>query len=174
MLTLAKGCKTCYNIIDHLWKDDCLYMCVYVHLCVFFSSDLCAVYYILRRHIQNIGEIKTDVGKARAWVRLSMEKKLLSRHLKKLLSDHELTKWAKQQGPSIQLANQAKHKMCNFCQSLCFSNWNNIPFPLSKSPHKSSLIYIGMSHSVSYTWINLMSENYACIIYELFWQIQTS
>ncbi|TRZ00932.1 hypothetical protein DNTS_016311 [Danionella cerebrum] len=44
------------------------------------------------RHIQNIGEIKTDVGKARAWVRLSMEKKLLSRHLKHLLSDHELTK----------------------------------------------------------------------------------
>ncbi|KAM9301660.1 DENN domain-containing protein 5A [Gastrophryne carolinensis] len=43
-------------------------------------------------HIQNIGEIKTDVGKARAWVRLSMEKKLLSRHLKQLLSDHELTK----------------------------------------------------------------------------------
>ncbi|XP_064348652.1 DENN domain-containing protein 5A isoform X6 [Camelus dromedarius] len=44
------------------------------------------------RHIQNIGEIKTDVGKARAWVRLSMEKKLLSRHLKQLLSEHELTK----------------------------------------------------------------------------------
>ncbi|KAM5137761.1 DENN domain-containing protein 5A isoform 2-T2 [Mantella aurantiaca] len=43
-------------------------------------------------HIQNIGEIKTDVGKARAWVRLSMEKKLLSRHLKQLLLDHELTK----------------------------------------------------------------------------------
>ncbi|XP_061670210.1 DENN domain-containing protein 5A isoform X2 [Syngnathoides biaculeatus] len=44
------------------------------------------------RHIQNISEIKTDVGKARAWVRLSMEKKLLSRHLKQLLSDVELTK----------------------------------------------------------------------------------
>ncbi|XP_051552921.1 DENN domain-containing protein 5A-like isoform X1 [Myxocyprinus asiaticus] len=44
------------------------------------------------RHIQNISEIKTDVGKARAWVRLSMEKKLLSRHLKQLLSDHELNK----------------------------------------------------------------------------------
>ncbi|XP_043915046.1 DENN domain-containing protein 5A isoform X1 [Protopterus annectens] len=44
------------------------------------------------RHIQNIGEIKTDVGKARAWVRLSMEKKLLSRHLKQLLSDQPLTK----------------------------------------------------------------------------------
>uniref|UniRef100_A0A8C6X186 DENN domain containing 5A n=1 Tax=Naja naja TaxID=35670 RepID=A0A8C6X186_NAJNA len=45
------------------------------------------------RHIQNISEIKTDVGKARAWVRLSMEKKLLSRHLKHLLSDYELTKY---------------------------------------------------------------------------------
>uniref|UniRef100_A0A8C1LSZ2 DENN/MADD domain containing 5A n=1 Tax=Cyprinus carpio TaxID=7962 RepID=A0A8C1LSZ2_CYPCA len=44
------------------------------------------------RHIQNISEIKTDVGKARAWVRLSMEKKLLSRHLKHLMSEHELTK----------------------------------------------------------------------------------
>lgn len=48
--------------------------------------------FFFSRHIQNIGEIKTDVGKARAWVRLSMEKKLLSRHLKQLLSDHELTK----------------------------------------------------------------------------------
>ncbi|XP_072321925.1 DENN domain-containing protein 5A isoform X4 [Eucyclogobius newberryi] len=44
------------------------------------------------RHIQNISEIKTDVGKARAWVRLSMEKKLLSRHLKQLLCEHDLTK----------------------------------------------------------------------------------
>lgn len=51
-----------------------------------------ALFFIFR-HIQNIGEIKTDVGKARAWVRLSMEKKLLSRHLKHLLSDHELTRY---------------------------------------------------------------------------------
>lgn len=56
-------------------------------------SDL-SICLFIRRHIQNISEIKTDVGKARAWVRLSMEKKLLSRHLKQLLSEHELTKWA--------------------------------------------------------------------------------
>ncbi|CAM9544840.1 unnamed protein product [Lampetra planeri] len=43
------------------------------------------------RHIQNITEIRTDVGRARAWVRLSMEKKLLSRHLKQLLSDEDLS-----------------------------------------------------------------------------------
>lgn len=46
----------------------------------------------LLRHIQNMGEIKTDVGRARAWIRLSLEKKLLSQHLKQLLSNQALTK----------------------------------------------------------------------------------
>ncbi|XP_030644584.1 DENN domain-containing protein 5B isoform X3 [Chanos chanos] len=44
------------------------------------------------RHIQNMSEIKTEVGRARAWIRLSLEKKLLSQHLKQLLSLHPLTK----------------------------------------------------------------------------------
>ncbi|KAL2102240.1 hypothetical protein ACEWY4_001408 [Coilia grayii] len=44
------------------------------------------------RHIQSMSEIKTDVGRARAWIRLSLEKKLLSQYLKQLLSNHALTK----------------------------------------------------------------------------------
>ncbi|KAJ8006449.1 hypothetical protein DPEC_G00107380 [Dallia pectoralis] len=44
------------------------------------------------RHIQSMGEIKTDVGRARAWIRLSLEKKLLSQHLKQLLLRQALTK----------------------------------------------------------------------------------
>ncbi|XP_030575687.1 DENN domain-containing protein 5B-like isoform X2 [Archocentrus centrarchus] len=44
------------------------------------------------RHIQSMSEIKTDVGRARAWIRLSLEKKLLSQHLKRLLSQQALTK----------------------------------------------------------------------------------
>ncbi|CAJ1055757.1 DENN domain-containing protein 5B isoform X3 [Xyrichtys novacula] len=44
------------------------------------------------RHVQNMSEIKTDVGRARAWIRLSLEKKLLSQHLKQLLSRQALTK----------------------------------------------------------------------------------
>uniref|UniRef100_A0A8C7U891 DENN/MADD domain containing 5B n=1 Tax=Oncorhynchus mykiss TaxID=8022 RepID=A0A8C7U891_ONCMY len=44
------------------------------------------------RHIQSMGEIKTDVGRARAWIRLSLEKKLLSQHLKQLLTRQALTK----------------------------------------------------------------------------------
>uniref|UniRef100_A0A8C7UG95 DENN/MADD domain containing 5B n=1 Tax=Oncorhynchus mykiss TaxID=8022 RepID=A0A8C7UG95_ONCMY len=43
-------------------------------------------------HIQSMGEIKTDVGRARAWIRLSLEKKLLSQHLKQLLTRQALTK----------------------------------------------------------------------------------
>uniref|UniRef100_A0A8P4K6K6 DENN/MADD domain containing 5A n=1 Tax=Dicentrarchus labrax TaxID=13489 RepID=A0A8P4K6K6_DICLA len=61
------------------------------HLLTKYLLNLSACFFVCR-HIQNISEIKTDVGKARAWVRLSMEKKLLSRHLKQLLSEHELTK----------------------------------------------------------------------------------
>ncbi|XP_061107686.1 DENN domain-containing protein 5B-like isoform X2 [Conger conger] len=44
------------------------------------------------RHIQSLTEIRTEVGRTRAWIRLSLEKKLLSQHLKQLLSDQELTK----------------------------------------------------------------------------------
>ena len=40
-----------------------------------------------------MSEIKTDVGRARAWIRLSLEKKLLSQHLKQLLSNQALTKY---------------------------------------------------------------------------------
>lgn len=39
-----------------------------------------------------MSEIKTDVGRARAWIRLSLEKKVLSQHLKQLLSRQALTK----------------------------------------------------------------------------------
>ena len=39
-------------------------------------------------------EIKTDVGYARAFVRLSLEKKLLSSHLKQLLCESHLLKCA--------------------------------------------------------------------------------
>ncbi|KAM4670452.1 DENN domain-containing protein 5B isoform 1-T1 [Amazona ochrocephala] len=44
------------------------------------------------RHVQNMSEIKTDVGRARAWIRLSLEKKLLSQHLKQLLSNQALAR----------------------------------------------------------------------------------
>jgi hypothetical protein len=35
-------------------------------------------------------EIKTEIGYARAWIRLSLEKKVLSKHLRALLADDQL------------------------------------------------------------------------------------
>ncbi|XP_066966304.1 DENN domain-containing protein 5B isoform X2 [Macrobrachium rosenbergii] len=42
------------------------------------------------RNVLAMTEIKTHIGYARAWVRLSLEKKVLSKHLTSLLSDSEL------------------------------------------------------------------------------------
>ena len=46
------------------------------------------------RNVQAMTDIKTHIGYARAWVRLALEKKLLSRHLKSLLSHSALLKYA--------------------------------------------------------------------------------
>lgn len=40
-----------------------------------------------------MSEIRTDVGQARAFVRLALEKKVLSAHLKTLLSDAGLLRF---------------------------------------------------------------------------------
>lgn len=42
------------------------------------------------RNVQAMTDIKTHIGYARAWVRLALEKKFLSRHLRTLLSDNRL------------------------------------------------------------------------------------
>jgi len=47
---------------------------------------------VVARNVQKMSDICTDVGRARAWVRLALEKKLLSRHFKELLSNSDLTK----------------------------------------------------------------------------------
>ncbi len=64
-----------------------------LHYCFWFCLSSSSFLFRLLRHIQSMGEIKTDVGRARAWIRLSLEKKLLSQHLKQLLSNQALTKY---------------------------------------------------------------------------------
>lgn len=44
------------------------------------------------KNILAMCDVKTHIGYARAWVRLALEKKLLSRHLRTLLSDGALLK----------------------------------------------------------------------------------
>ena len=49
-----------------------------------------AITLVSHRNVQRMGDMKTEVGYARAWVRLSLEKKVLSRHLKELVSNPEI------------------------------------------------------------------------------------
>ena len=51
------------------------------------------LFFFFLRNVERMTQIKTEVGYARAWVRLSLEKKLLSRHLKELLSNTELLRY---------------------------------------------------------------------------------
>lgn len=45
------------------------------------------------RNVVKMTEIKTDIGFARAFVRLALERKLLHKHLKTLLSNHDLLRY---------------------------------------------------------------------------------
>lgn len=47
------------------------------------------------RKVQQMTDIRSDVGYTRAWVRLSLERKMLSTHLKELLSDSNLLRLIK-------------------------------------------------------------------------------
>jgi hypothetical protein len=49
--------------------------------------------YCSHRNVLAMTDIKTHIGYARAWVRLSLEKKLLSKHLRALLSDSTLLRY---------------------------------------------------------------------------------
>lgn len=114
------------------------------------------------RHIQNIGEIKTDVGKARAWVRLSMEKKLLSRHLKQLLLDHELTKKLYKRYAFLRCDDEKEQFLYhllsfNAVDYFCFTNVFTtilIPYHILIAPSKK----LGGSMFTANPWICISGE----------------
>ncbi|XP_069479774.1 DENN domain-containing protein 5A isoform X2 [Ambystoma mexicanum] len=114
------------------------------------------------RHIQNIGEIKTDVGKARAWVRLSMEKKLLSRHLKQLLFDHELTKKLYKRYAFLRCDDEKEQFLYhllsfNAVDYFCFTNVFTtilIPYHILIAPSKK----LGGSMFTANPWICISGE----------------
>ena len=53
-------------------------------------SNPCCDFFVTLRNVQSMEEIKTPNGYARAWIRLALEKKLLSRHFRELLSNQDL------------------------------------------------------------------------------------
>ncbi|XP_015187506.1 PREDICTED: DENN domain-containing protein 5B isoform X4 [Polistes dominula] len=89
------------------------------------------------RNVQAMTDIKTHIGYARAWVRLALEKKLLSRHLKTLLSDTELLRGQYKRSAFLRCEEEKEQFLyhlltLNAVDYFCFTN----NYPTTKLPYR--------------------------------------
>ncbi|KAK0086189.1 hypothetical protein PV325_003612 [Microctonus aethiopoides] len=89
------------------------------------------------RNVQAMTEIKTHIGYARAWVRLALEKKLLSRHLKTLLSDTALLRSQYKRSAFLRCEEEKEQFLyhlltLNAVDYFCFTN----NYPTTKLPYR--------------------------------------
>ncbi|KAK9299055.1 hypothetical protein QLX08_007804 [Tetragonisca angustula] len=89
------------------------------------------------RNVQAMTDIKTHIGYARAWVRLALEKKLLSRHLKTLLSDTGLLKSQYKRSAFLRCEEEKEQFLyhlltLNAVDYFCFTN----NYPTTKLPYR--------------------------------------
>ncbi|XP_028967875.1 DENN domain-containing protein 5B [Galendromus occidentalis] len=99
------------------------------------------------RFIQAMEEVKTDIGFARAWVRLSLEKKCLSRHLKTLLANQELLRNLYKRHAFLRSEDEKEYFLhylltLNAIDYSCFSNsYTNtvMPYRVTIFPGRRSL-----------------------------------
>lgn len=100
------------------------------------------------RNILAMTDIKTHIGYARAWVRLALEKKLLSRHFRSLLSDTGLLRLLYKRSSFVRSEEEKEQFLyhlltLNAVDYFCFTN----TYPTSSKrnelrilPGKSSVI----------------------------------
>ncbi|XP_034238176.1 DENN domain-containing protein 5B isoform X2 [Thrips palmi] len=93
------------------------------------------------RNVQSMTDIKTHIGYARAWVRLSLEKKLLSKHLRTLLSDTSLLKVHYKRYAFLRCEEEREQFLyhllsLNAVDYLCFTNTYNT----TKMPYRVILL----------------------------------
>ncbi|XP_069132552.1 DENN domain-containing protein 5B-like isoform X3 [Argopecten irradians] len=114
------------------------------------------------RKVQQMTEIRTDVGYARAWVRLALEKKVLSAHLKILLGNSELLKSLYKRYAFLRCEDEREQFLyhllsLNAVDYSCFTN----SFTKTMVPYKI-LIYpcpkFGCSTTSANPWINLAGQ----------------
>ncbi|XP_014216188.1 DENN domain-containing protein 5B isoform X2 [Copidosoma floridanum] len=89
------------------------------------------------RNVQAMTDIKTHIGYARAWVRLALEKKLLSRHLKTLLSNQNLLKSQYKRSAFLRCEEEKEQFLyhlltLNAVDYFCFTN----NYPMTKLPYR--------------------------------------
>ncbi|KAL0133098.1 hypothetical protein PUN28_000696 [Cardiocondyla obscurior] len=89
------------------------------------------------RNVQAMTDIKTHIGYARAWVRLALEKKLLSRHLKTLLSETALLRSQYKRSAFLRCEEEKEQFLyhlltLNAVDYFCFTN----NYPTTKLPYR--------------------------------------
>eukprot|EP00118_Oscarella_pearsei_P007105 m.33655 g.33655 ORF g.33655 m.33655 type:complete len:1260 (+) comp31862_c0_seq1:95-3874(+) len=113
--------------------------------------------------VQAMPVVKTEVGLARAWIRLCLEKKLLSDHLKELLSDGELLRERYKDYSFLQSEDEREQFLyhllslttVNFhCFTQCFAN-TPITYRVSLVTGRS----LTSSGSTANLWLILAGQN---------------
>uniref|UniRef100_A0AAG5DPM2 UDENN domain-containing protein n=1 Tax=Anopheles atroparvus TaxID=41427 RepID=A0AAG5DPM2_ANOAO len=89
------------------------------------------------RNILAMTDIKTHIGYARAWVRLALEKKVLSRHLRMLLSDAALLRQLYKRSAFVRCDDEVEQFLyhlltLNAVDYFCFTN----TYPTTKLPYR--------------------------------------
>uniref|UniRef100_A0A1Q3F815 Ras signaling inhibitor st5 n=1 Tax=Culex tarsalis TaxID=7177 RepID=A0A1Q3F815_CULTA len=89
------------------------------------------------RNILSMTDIKTHIGYARAWVRLALEKKLLSRHLRTLLSDTALLRQLYKRSAFVRCDDEVEQFLyhlltLNAVDYFCYTN----TYPTAKLPYR--------------------------------------
>ncbi|XP_053599869.1 DENN domain-containing protein 5A isoform X4 [Plodia interpunctella] len=113
------------------------------------------------RNVQAMTDIKTEIGYARAWVRLSLEKKLLSKHLRELLADATLLRSQYKRTAFLRCEEEREQFLyhlltLNAVDYYCFTN----TYPTTKLPYR---VLIVPSRKASQTtancWISISGTN---------------
>ncbi|XP_068627532.1 DENN domain-containing protein 5B isoform X2 [Battus philenor] len=113
------------------------------------------------RNVQAMTDIKTEIGYARAWVRLSLEKKLLSKHLRELLADTTLLRSQYKRTAFLRCEEEREQFLyhlltLNAVDYYCFTN----TYPTTKLPYR---VLIVPSRKASQTtancWLSISGAN---------------
>ncbi|KAK6630277.1 hypothetical protein RUM44_004944 [Polyplax serrata] len=115
------------------------------------------------RNVQAMTEIKSQIGYARAWIRLALEKKLLSWYLHRLLSAKDLLKSQYKRNAFLRCEEEREQFLfhllsLNAVDYLCFTNTyltTKLPYRVIVFPSKKSYL----STTITNAWVAISGTN---------------
>ncbi|XP_062129939.1 DENN domain-containing protein 5B isoform X1 [Drosophila sulfurigaster albostrigata] len=123
-------------------------------------EQLCPLPESLEFDVKNVlamADIKTHIGYTRAWVRLSLEKKLLSRHFRTLLSDESLLRSLYKRSAFLRCEEEKEQFLYHLLtlNTVDYFSFTNI-YPTTKLPYRVVIFpsrKYGSYHTSSNVWI---------------------